>query len=129
MINYQIHLRRFRLKNTKIVNSECLLRLGVVRVCFCTGYFVMVPTNLIFLHCVQHSVFTSLQFILNCDTIKVKLLNLYPYPLCFAFQEVVASECRFVNWTYWGLPPLLLVSFWQTVVLHSNRNVSWNIHK
>ena len=41
----------------KLVYSECLLRLVVLRVwccsiiCFCTGYFVMAPLNLTSLHC------------------------------------------------------------------------------
>jgi len=54
-------------KTTKLVFSECLLRLGVLRVLccsvcvfLCTGHFVMVPLNLTSLHCLQHSFFEHL---------------------------------------------------------------------
>ena len=46
--------------------SKCLLRHGVLRVfvsfcvSFCTGNFVMVPINLTYLHCFQHSLFEHL---------------------------------------------------------------------
>jgi len=51
----------------KIVYSECLLRLGVLRVfvlfcvfVFCTGRFVMEPFNLTCLYCLHHSIFEHL---------------------------------------------------------------------
>ena len=56
-------------KNTKIVflNFCCVLIMlmfhvfcVVLCVCFCTGHFVMVPLNLTFLYCLQHSLFEHL---------------------------------------------------------------------
>ena len=53
----------WKTKHTKIVYSECLLRLVVLRVLccsvcvFCKGFFVMVPLNLACLHCLQHFFF------------------------------------------------------------------------
>jgi len=54
-------------KNTKYSLSKCLLRHDVVRVfcvvpcvSFCTGYFVMVPLNMTYLHCLQNSLFEHL---------------------------------------------------------------------
>ena len=53
-------------QSTRRVFSKCLLRHGVLRVfvLFCvgfwTGHFVMVPLNLIYLHCLQHSFFEHL---------------------------------------------------------------------
>jgi len=46
--------------------SKCLLRHDVVSFCvvpcasFCTGHFVMVPLNMTYLHCLQHSLFEHL---------------------------------------------------------------------
>jgi len=53
-------------KTQKCSFSKCLLRHGVVRVLcrlrvsLCMGDFVMVPLNLIYLHCFQHSLFEHL---------------------------------------------------------------------
>ena len=51
----------------KYMFSKCLLRHDVVRVLvsslvlvFCTGHFVMVPLNMTYLHCLQHSLFEHL---------------------------------------------------------------------
>ena len=67
-LNYENLIKMFfKTRNTKkIVYSECMLRLGVLRVLccsvylFCTSHFVMVPLNLTYLHCLQHSFFEHL---------------------------------------------------------------------
>jgi len=47
------------------VASWCCKSFCVVPcVSFCTGHFVMVPLNMTYLHCLQHSLFEHLQFIL-----------------------------------------------------------------
>jgi len=54
-------------KTQKYSLSKCLLRHDAVRVfvsflvlVFCTGHFVMVPFNMTYLHCLQHSLFEHL---------------------------------------------------------------------
>jgi len=42
------------------VASWCSTCFCVLCVGFCTGHFVMVPLNLTYLHCLQHSVFEHL---------------------------------------------------------------------
>ena len=57
----------YRQKTQKYSLSKCMLRHDVVRifcvfpyVSFCTGHFVMVPLNMTYLHCLQHSLFEPL---------------------------------------------------------------------
>ena len=52
-------------KTQKYSFSKCLLRhdvrvFVVPCVSFCTGHFVMVPLNMTYLHCLQHSLFEHL---------------------------------------------------------------------
>ena len=62
--------------------TKCLLRHDVVRVFvpsitsvnFCTGHFVMVPLNMTYLHCLQHSLFEHL-FNLYVPPIIINLAN------------------------------------------------------
>jgi len=58
--------------------SKCLLRHDVVRVVpcasFCTGHFVMVPLNMTYLHCLQHSLFEH-------------LFNLYFKTVCCQYKD------------------------------------------
>ena len=57
--------------------SKCLLRHDVVRVCvsFCTGHFVMVPLNMTYLHCLQHSLFEHLFNFYYLNTVYLPQLN------------------------------------------------------
>jgi len=52
---------------------------------FCTGHFVMVPLNLTYLHCLQHSFFEPPQFILltACPKWRIDRLGLSGYSFVF----------------------------------------------
>jgi len=49
-------------KNICFLNVCCVIKSFCVVPCasFCTGHFVMVPLNMTYLHCLQHSLFEHL---------------------------------------------------------------------
>ena len=90
---------------------KCLLRNGVVRVfcvvlcvSFCTGHFVMVPLNLTYIHCLQHSFFEY-------------LFNLYQSLHFLARWGSLNTTCS--SWT--GLILLLKHKFKKVASCHANK--------
>ena len=84
----------------KIVYSECLLRLVVLRVLcysvclFCTGHFGMVIIHLTCLHCLQHS-FLEHFFNIYCKFIIVRCpLNIIPFFMYFTMQLAFDKKVR-----------------------------------
>jgi len=59
---------------------------------FCTGHFVMVPLNMTYLHCLQHSLFEHL-FNLYTES-QNGILRV----LLFGIILSTIHECRFRNW-------------------------------
>jgi len=83
-----------RHKNIVFVNVCCVMML-----CFCvvqcvsfwTGHFVMVPLNLTYLHCLQHSLFEHL-FNLYCFNVDVLFTG--------ASRTVLINRCILTSYTY-----------------------------
>ena len=79
------------------VASWCCKRFCVVPcVSFCTGHFVMVPLNITYLHCLQHSLFEHL-----FNLYYVKLWHLF-LPLMNSFNKTEAAIVP-CSLCFWGL--------------------------
>jgi len=91
----KLYIKKKRKIRKKIVfSSKCLLCHGVlhVLVSFCVGFlygpFFMVPLNLTYLHCLQHSFFEH-------------LFNLYWNDCNITFFKLLASIHRGCTYTWW----------------------------